>query len=158
MDITRAAETAPDGFQPRSIVVVAGQTRIARRNVAVRLFPWRAIAVDFTRRAVAVGFTRRDIAIGLTSGRALATGTVAGTLTPAIVSAKLTVALTASGTPSRSAAVSAIGEPALPRRSTTLSATRASRRAHPLPRERRGIGVAHRLLRVEVGARARRAR
>jgi hypothetical protein len=146
-------------LKPReSIVVVARQPRIARCNVAVRLFPWRAIAIDFTRRAIAVGFTRRDIAIGLPPGRTLAPGTVAGSLARSIGSAKLTVALATCGTPPRSAAISAVGEAALSRRSATLSATRATRCAHSLPREWRRIGVAHRLLRVEVGTRAWRAR
>ena len=159
-DKHESGRSRPRGvFKPReSIVVVAGQPRIARCNVAVRLFPWRAIAIDFTRRAIAIGFTRRDVAVGLTPGRAFATGAVAGGLAASIVSSELTIALATSRAPPRSAAIPAIGEPALSRRSTTLSATRAPRCAHPLTRERRRIGVAHRLLRIEVGARARRAR
>jgi hypothetical protein len=71
---TRAAEAAPR-------VLIAKINRRRReaaqdsaRNVAVRLFPWRAIAIDFTRRAIAVGFTRRDIAIGSPLGGPLRRG------------------------------------------------------------------------------------
>src|SRR5258708_22448614 len=46
----------------RSIVVVVRHYGIARRDVAVCLFPRRLIGIDLARRDVAVGFTTRAVA------------------------------------------------------------------------------------------------
>jgi hypothetical protein len=138
----------------RSIVVVARHHRSAQRDVAVRLFPRRPVAIDFPRRPIAVGFPRRDIAIGFAPWRAIAARTVAAALT-ATFGTKLAVALAASGTASRPTPVSPVGEPARHWRTSARPATRPARNTHSISSEWGRVGIAHGLLIVEVGARPR---
>ena len=128
--------------------------RIAHGDIAVGLFPRRAIAIRFARRNVAIGFATR----GTIPARALVVALT--TALAATFRAKLAVALAlaAARPPTRSATIAPIGKSALTRRPSALSATGSARNAHAVAGKRIGVGVAHRLLIVEIHALSRRAR
>ena len=113
--------------------------RIARRHVAVGVFPGRTIAVRLARRNIAVDFSAR---------RAIAAGTA---LLAPLATKRTAVAAggAAAGSPTRAATIVPIGVATLPRR----SAARCRLPAEARRGKRRGIGVAVRLLAVEIQTR-----